>query len=75
MMQLFCLQVDLICRRIVEEHDARVRECFDQVLHNKLAGTTCTWSCDTVVVIPSDYCMLKNVCSKTEQNSITEITQ
>jgi len=30
--------VDLICRRIVEEHDVRIRENFDQVLNNKLAG-------------------------------------
>lgn len=30
-------QVDLICQRIIQEHDVRVREHFDQVLNNKLA--------------------------------------
>jgi len=32
------LQVDLICQRIVKEHDIRTRESFDHVLNNKLAG-------------------------------------
>jgi len=32
------MQVDMISRRIVEEHDVHVREHFDQVLNNKLAG-------------------------------------
>lgn len=36
----YFVQVDLVCRHIVEEHDVRVREHFDQVLNNKLAGMT-----------------------------------
>jgi len=38
--KLFFLQVDLICQRIIQEHDVHVRENFDQVLNNKLAGMT-----------------------------------
>jgi len=34
------LQVDSICQRIIQEHDVDVRENFDRVLNNKLAGMT-----------------------------------
>ena len=39
---LFTLkQVNLICKKMVHEHEERIREKFDLVLNTKLAGNLC----------------------------------